>query len=370
MSVALLAGGGTAGHVNPLLAVADRLRAVDPEGEVIVLGTAEGLEARLVPARGYELQTIPKVPFPRRPNPAALRFPKRFLDSVSRVERLIAERGVDVVVGFGGYVATPAYLAARRAGVPVVIHEANARPGLANRLGSRFAAAVGVAFEGTPLPNSEFVGMPLRVEIERLDRAATRVEAAAHFGLDPDRKTLLVTGGSLGARRLNRTVVESAHALVAAGWQVLHVTGGAAEVSAPDVPGYRMVGYVDRMDLALALADFVISRSGAATVSELSALGIPAVYVPYPVGNGEQRFNAAGVVGAGGGILVDDAEFLPEWVESTVLPLLADDERIAAMAAAAATAGLRDGTDRMVALVERARPGTVGGGAGEVPGDA
>jgi UDP-N-acetylglucosamine--N-acetylmuramyl-(pentapeptide) pyrophosphoryl-undecaprenol N-acetylglucosamine transferase len=123
-----------------------------------------------------------------------------------------------------------------------------------------------------------------------------------------------------------------------------------------------MVEYADRMDLALALADGAVSRAGAATVSELSALGIPAVYVPYPVGNGEQRFNAADVVTAGGGILVDDAEFLPEWVAASVVPLLADRARLVAMAAAAASVGALDGTDRMVALVDAAR-----GGAGAAP---
>lgn len=357
MTVYLLAGGGTAGHVNPLLAVADRLREREPDAEVLVLGTAEGLEARLVPARGYELLTIAKVPFPRRPNRAAIAFPSRFSRSVGDVANIIAERGVDVVVGFGGYVSTPAYLAARRAGIPVAIHEANAKPGLANRLGARWAAAVGVAFPGTPLPGSEVVGMPLRREIETLDRAARHEEGARFFGLDPDRPVLLATGGSLGARRINRTMVDSARAITDAGWQVLHITGANSEVVDPGVTGYRMVEYADRMDLALAAADVAVSRAGAATVSELAALGLPAVYVPYPVGNGEQRFNAAGVVEAGGGILVDDAQFQPEWVASELVPLLADADRVAAMAAAAATAGVRDGTARMVALIDAARGG-------------
>lgn len=361
MTVYLLAGGGTAGHVNPLLAVADRLRERDPEALVLVLGTAEGLESRLVPARGYELLTIAKVPFPRRPNRAALTFPARFRRSIDDVRAIIADRGVDIVVGFGGYVSTPAYLAARRAGVPVAIHEANARPGLANRLGARSAAAVGVAFAGTSLPGAQLVGMPLRREIESLDRPALRVEAAAFFDLDPDRPTLLATGGSLGARRINRTVVDSARAVTDAGWQALHITGATSEVADPAVPGYRMVEYADRMDLALALADFAVSRAGAATVSELAALGIPAVYVPYPLGNGEQRFNAAEVVGAGGGILVDDAAFVPEWVTAKLAPLLGDRARVAAMAEAAASVGHRDGTDRMVALVDAA----LGGGAGQ-----
>ena len=361
MTTYLLAGGGTAGHVNPLLAVADRLRERDPSCEVLVLGTAEGLEARLVPARGYELLTIAKVPFPRRPNRAALAFPVRFRRSIDDVARIIRDRGVDVVVGFGGYVSTPAYLAARSARVPIAIHEANAKPGLANRLGARWAARVGVAFSGTPLRHAELVGMPLRREIETLDRAALRDKAAGFFGLDASRRVLLATGGSLGARRINRTMVASAAAITAAGWQVLHVAGGNADVADPGVEGYRMIAYADRMDLALALADAAVSRAGAATVSELAALGIPAVYVPYPVGNGEQRFNAADVVGAGGGILVDDADFVPEWVEAQLLPLLGEPSRVDRMAAAAASVGRRDGTDRMIALIDAA----LGGGAGE-----
>lgn len=363
MTVYLLAGGGTAGHVNPLLAVADRLRERDPGASVLVLGTAEGLEARLVPARGYELLTVAKVPFPRRPNGAAVAFPARFRASIAAVRAIIEQRGVDVVVGFGGYVSTPAYLAARRAGVPVAIHEANARPGLANRLGARFASTVGVAFEGTPLPGARLVGMPLRREIETLDAGALRGEAAAHFGLDPSQPVLLATGGSLGARRINRTMVDSAAVITAAGWQVLHVTGAKSEVADPGVSGYRIIEYADRMELAMAVADVAVSRAGAATVSELAALGIPAVLVPYPVGNGEQRFNAAGVVGAGGAVLVDDAAFVPEWVGAKLLPLLTDTDRRRAMAAAAASVGFRDGTDRMVALVDEA----LGEAAGDGP---
>lgn len=350
----LLAGGGTAGHVNPLLAVADRLRRDDPAAEVLVLGTEEGLEARLVAQRGYELATIPKLPFPRRPNAAALRFPGEYRRSIRTVRELIRDRGIDAVVGFGGYAAAPAYSAARSEGVPLVLHEANARPGLANRLGARYTPWVGVAFEGTPLPHPTFVGMPLRVEIEQLDRAAARPEAAKEFGLEPGRPTLLVTGGSLGARRINQTVAARAAELTAAGWQVLHIQGGRGELSDPGVDGYRLLDYCDRMDLALAIADAAVARAGAATVCEFAALGIPAVYVPFPIGNGEQRYNAAGVLRAGGGVLVDDAAFDPAWVDANLLPLLADRARVAEMGKRAASVGVRDGSDRMVALVSRA----------------
>jgi UDP-N-acetylglucosamine:LPS N-acetylglucosamine transferase len=128
VTVYLMAGGGTAGHVNPLLATADRLREREPDAEVLVLGTSEGLEARLVPARGYELVTIPRLPFPRRPNADALRFPSRWKASVERTREILRERAVDAVVGFGGYAAAPAYTAAHKEHLPLVIHEANARP--------------------------------------------------------------------------------------------------------------------------------------------------------------------------------------------------------------------------------------------------
>ncbi|MGN6444188.1 UDP-N-acetylglucosamine--N-acetylmuramyl-(pentapeptide) pyrophosphoryl-undecaprenol N-acetylglucosamine transferase [Amnibacterium sp.] len=352
----LLAGGGTAGHVNPLLAVADRL--VEEGDEALVLGTAEGLESRLVPQRGYELLVIPRLPFPRRPNRAALRFPRAVLGSIALTGRYLADRGIDGVIGFGGYAAAPAYLAARRRGIPFAIHEQNARPGMANRLGARLTHVVGVTFPDTPLPHATRVGMPLRREIADLDREALRSEARAFFGLDPARPVLLVTGGSLGALRLNRAAAANAAAVAASGWQVLHLTGGRSTEPDPQVDGYRMLAYCDRMDLALAAAELAVSRAGASTVSELSALGLPAVYVPYAVGNGEQRFNAAGVVAAGGALLEPDAGFTPERFAAVVLPLLKDPARVAAMAAAATGDGVRDGAERMTRL---ARAGLAGG---------
>ena len=217
MTTYLLAGGGTAGHVNPLLALADLISREEPDAGIAVLGTAEGLEARLVPERGYELQTIERLPFPRRPNAYALRFPARYAAAVRRVRGLIRERGVDVVVGFGGYASAPAYRAAHLEGVPYVIHEANAKPGLANRQGARRTEFVGVTFEGTPIRRARVTGMPLRPEITGLDREASRVGAREHLGLDPDRRTLLVTGGSQGARAINRGVGRCAAEVVASG---------------------------------------------------------------------------------------------------------------------------------------------------------
>ncbi|WP_314097139.1 UDP-N-acetylglucosamine--N-acetylmuramyl-(pentapeptide) pyrophosphoryl-undecaprenol N-acetylglucosamine transferase [Microbacterium foliorum] len=354
MTSYLLAGGGTAGHVNPLLAVADGLRARDADADVLVLGTAEGLESRLVPARGYELLIVDKVPFPRRPNRQATSFPARFRRAIAQVRDHIRAHDVDVVVGFGGYAAAPAYVAARREGVPFVVHEANAKPGLANVLGARGAAATGVAFSGTRLRGGEVVGMPLRREVIELDRAATRDEAAAYFGLDASRPVLLVFGGSLGAQRLNDALADSWGDILATGWQLLHVTGERSDLVDPEVPGYALRRYVDRMDLAFALADLIVSRSGAATVSEISALGIPALYVPYSVGNGEQRLNAASAVAVGAARLLDDASFDGDAVRRIVIPVLNDPARIAEMAAAAEKVGTRSGTENVIALVDRA----------------
>lgn len=354
MTAYLLAGGGTAGHVNPLLAIADELRRRDPEATIVVVGTAEGLESKLVPERGYELVTIARLPFPRRPNKAAWRFMTQWRKTVAELEHLISERDIDCVIGVGGFASAPAYVAARRSGIPVVIHEANARPGLANRLGARSTLYVGVAFENTPLPHATVVGMPLRREIEQLDVVAQRAGARVSFGLEPDRPTLVVTSGSQGARRINETIVSSVDDILSAGYQILHIVGANAPAQLPVAKGYVSLAYCDRMEAALASATLVVSRAGAATVSELSGLGIPAVYVPYPVGNGEQRFNAAGVVAAGGGVMVVDAEFTPEWVRETLVPLLRDENRIGQMAIAAKTTGVLDGTSRMVNLIELA----------------
>ncbi|WP_314502605.1 undecaprenyldiphospho-muramoylpentapeptide beta-N-acetylglucosaminyltransferase [uncultured Microbacterium sp.] len=357
MTTYLLAGGGTAGHVNPLLAVADELRERDPDAEILVLGTREGLEARLVPERGYELLIVDRVPFPRRPDRAAAAFPVRFRRAIAQVRAHIRDRGVDVVVGFGGYAAAPAYVAARRARVPVVVHEANAKPGMANALGARRAAGVGVAFAGTPIRNARVVGMPLRREIVELDRTALREEAAAYFGLDSERPVLLVFGGSLGALRLNEAFGAAWQDVLEAGWQLIHVTGERSELRDPGVTGYAMRRYVDRMDLAFALADLIVSRAGAATVSEISALGIPAVYVPYAVGNGEQALNAQSAVHAGAAIVIPDAELTADRVRSEVVPLLADEARRAAMTQAAASVGTRTGTQNVVAMIDEALRG-------------
>ena len=373
----VLAGGGTAGHINPLLSVAAAIRERCPQAAVSVIGTAVGLEHDLVPAAGLPLDLIEKVPFPRRPNKAALDFPRRWRHEVKRVRGYLQDRSADLVVGFGGYASAPAYRAARNLGLPIVVHEQNARAGMANKLGARWADFVGTAYEDTGIRARagvpvRRVGLPLRPAIARLakqmeaDPSGARRESAQSLGLDPDRPILLVTGGSLGALSLNKAVAGAARQLLER-TQVIHLTGrGKADQVREQVAAdlgdaaindldpahqgrgdYHMAEYLERIDLAFACADLVVCRAGAGSVSELAALGVPAVYVPLPIGNGEQRFNAQPVVGAGGGLMVDDAALDAEWVAQHVPALMADKDRLADMRSRAWGYGIRDAAQVM-----------------------
>jgi UDP-N-acetylglucosamine--N-acetylmuramyl-(pentapeptide) pyrophosphoryl-undecaprenol N-acetylglucosamine transferase len=355
----LLAGGGTAGHTSPLIATADALRRLDPDVEITCLGTPRGLENTVVPAAGYALELIPPVPLPRKPSGELLRVPGRLRGAVRATLEVFDRVRPDVVVGYGGYVSMPAYLAARRRRLPLVVHEQNALPGLANKVGARVATRVAVSFPGTPLPKAELVGLPIRRMISTLDRAEMRTEARAFFGLDPDRPTLLVTGGSQGARQLNESVAAAAPALAAAGVQVLHVVGPKGEAT-PETTGvpYQVVHFVERMDLAYAAADLVICRSGASSLTEAAAVGLPAVFVPLPIGNGEQTLNARSIVDAGGGLMVGNEALTPEWVAATIPALANDATRLAAMGAAAAALVPRDADDKLAAIIAGVARGT------------
>lgn len=349
----VLAGGGTAGHVEPAMAVADALTELDPQVRITALGTARGLETRLVPERGYDLRLITPVPLPRKPSADLVRLPLRVRTAVRQTRAVFDAVDVDVVIGFGGYVSVPAYLAARpglrRSRVPVVIHEANASAGWANRLGARSAQRVLAATSDPGLGAVEVVGVPVRASITSLDRAALRAQARAAFGFAEDARVLLVFGGSQGAQSINRAVSGAAGALAAKGISVLHAHGpkNTLDLPEPSGPPYVAVPYLDRMDLAYAAADLAICRSGAMTVAEVSAIGLPAVYVPLPIGNGEQRLNALPVVDAGGGLLIDDADLSPSLIAETVASVLADPDRLRQMTAAAALAGHRDAARRV-----------------------
>jgi UDP-N-acetylglucosamine--N-acetylmuramyl-(pentapeptide) pyrophosphoryl-undecaprenol N-acetylglucosamine transferase len=348
----IVAGGGTAGHVEPALNLADALIAARPDTIVTAMGTAEGLETRLVPARGYELDLIARVPLPRRPSKDLLTLPGRLRTAIAQSREIYARRHADVVVGFGGFVSLPAYLAARKR-LPIVIHEANAKAGLANKVGRRFTPYVAEATSGS-LPGAVRIGIPLRDSITHLDREARRPAARQRWGLDPKARCLLVFGGSQGARSLNAATVSAAEELVNAGIQILHAFGPKnADQVEPirGLPGYFPVDYIDGMDDAYAAADVAVCRAGAMTCAELAAVGLPAVYVPLPIGNGEQRFNALPVVNAGGGLLIDDASLPDGSLTPAVLGILTEPGRLEEMSVSAAAHGVRDAAARLADIV-------------------
>lgn len=271
----------------------------------------------------------------------------------------------DVIVGFGGYVALPAYLAARggvlrrRRTIPIVIHEANASAGIANKIGARLATRVLAAVPGSGVKNrgasdADIVGIPVRASIANFDRAGLRAQAREYFGLPLDGPVLLVFGGSQGAKSLNDAVSGAARELADAGISVLHAHGPKNTLDAPqfsEAAPYVAVPYLSRMDLAYAAADAAICRSGAMTVAEVSSVGLPAVYVPLPHGNGEQELNAKPVVAAGGAVIVSDADLTPAFVADTVVPLLTDAPRLQAMSEAAAGVGHRTAATEIARIV-------------------
>ena len=235
--------------------------------------------------------------------------------------------------------------------MPIVVHEANPRPGWANRLGARLTPYVATTFPDTPIRHGRHLGLPIRRSIATLDRPAVRDEARRTFGLLADRPVLLVTGGSQGSKRLNDAASGAVQGLRDAGIQVLHATGTAHVVEVPDgTPPYVVLPYLDRMDLGYAAADLALCRAGANTVIEMTAVGLPAAYVPLPIGNGEQELIAAPVVRSGGGLMVDDPDCTPEWVRRVLTPLLNDPGRLATMGRAAARTGRRDADERLVDL--------------------
>ena len=316
----VLAGGGTAGHTSPLIATAQQLVGMAQVEQVSCIGTPKGLEGRVIPDAGLQIDMIPPVPLPRKFSVDLVKVPARLVGAVRRAGEVLDARGADVVVGFGGYVSMPAYLAARSRHIPVAVHEQNAVPGLANKVAARFAAGVYTAFPDTPLPGAEFIGMPLRANVAELanldeqDRAERRRRTRKELGLDEDRPTLLVSGGSQGAVSVNTAVVHARGQLLADGVQVLHVLGprnmADAITHTDDGTGARWVpvAYVDDMARAYAAADLMVARSGAGTVVETAVCGLPTIYVPLPHGNGEQARNASSVVAAGGGVLIRDDE--------------------------------------------------------------
>jgi len=348
----LLVGGGTAGHVLPAIATAQALGRLDPDLRIAFAGRAESLEERLVRGSGYELFPIDAVALPRKVSADLVRVLPRLTRAIGSARALLEEESVRVVVSFGGYVALPVSLAARGR-IPQVLHEQNSRPGLANRIASRFVDRVAVTFPSSieALASSERVhvtGNPVQQRLRDLDLVSRRSAGRERLGLDPLRPTLLAFGGSQGARSINAALAAAAPAWRTSGLQVLHVSGpsGFEEASEgwraagvdPELDGseVRVVPFLDDMADAYAAADVVVARAGATTLAELSVLGIPSVLIPYPHATADhQRGNAEALVRAGAAVLIDDADLDAASLVAAVTSIVQDVERAGRMALAA-----------------------------------
>lgn len=325
MNRILFAGGGTAGHIEPAWATAEIWQKRFPGDEIAFLGTKSGLEVTLIPDRGGKLFVIPKVTAPRKFDKSAILFPFQFLNSIIKTISIVRE--FDIVVGFGGYVAAPAYMAAVLSGKPIVIHDQNAKVGLANKLGARFAKSVCVAYPNSvrDLKNAKVVGNPLREQIvqsaisSEKDWVAARREAKAKLAVEGD--LVLVLGGSSGSKAINDVIAKTDFGSCT----VIHSLGKANELpkSTEKLTGnYRPVSYIEDMATALLAADLVISRSGAIAVSEFAALGKYALFIPLPIGNGEQAKNAEELVAAHRAEIISQSNFTANWLTSNLSRLL------------------------------------------------
>lgn len=357
----LVAAGGTAGHILPALALAEWLSA--DGDDVRFVGTAQGQEARLIPAAGFSLSIVDARPFPRRPTPELLLAGSVALRSIAACRPLV--RAADVVVGMGGYVSVPAGVAAAMSRVPLVLHEQNAVPGLANRLLARRAAVVALSYTDTEgrFPRSvptRVTGNPVRSAVvsmaqERIsDPEGSRSRAAAALGLRSDLPTVVVFGGSLGATRLNTAAIAAAGELNDVQFLLLAGKAHADRVrdSVPAGSTMRVEGFIDHMELAYAAADLVVARAGATTCAELAVNGIPALLIPYPYATADhQAANAAALRLVGGADVIADDRLGGTMLAQAIRGMLDDRERLAAMGRAMRGAAHPDAAAALADLV-------------------
>ena len=328
MATVVLAGGGTAGHVEPALAVAREWKKSHPQDRLIFLGTSSGLETTLVPAAQFELHLIPRVRISRKPSPSWLNIPFDLISSVLESRKVIKD--ADVVVGFGGYVSAPAYIAARLSKTPIVIHEANAKPGWANRLGAAFSDHLAVAHsvDSGKFEHALLAGLPLRSDVAQAfkdsqsDWARARRDAKLRLGFAADAPLVFIMGGSQGSVAINSVIASSVSMFSEKSLSVLHSVGKLNALPQA-TGGYKPVAYVDAMADAYLAADLIIGRSGAVTCSEFRALGRYALFVPLPIGNGEQFVNAASLVAENRAEVISQKDFTAEFLKAHIAGLLA-----------------------------------------------
>ena len=329
----IISGGGTGGHIFPAVAIANEVRRRLPAAEILFVGANGRMEMTRVPEAGYEIVGLDIAGLQRRLTPRNLLFPFKVMRAVRKAGKLLDRFRPDAVVGVGGYASAPVLLAATSRAIPSLIQEQNSYAGLVNKLLAKRVSKICVAYAGMekffPAAKLVLTGNPVRAAIAHSDRA----EALQFFGLDPNRQTLLVVGGSLGARTLNLATAAALPRLREAGVQLLWQTGklyfpeAQKLAAAHAADGLHALEFIQRMDLAYAAADVVVSRAGALSVSELCLTGKASVLVPSPnVAEDHQTKNAMALVGQGAAVLITDEHAAARLYDET-LRLLADEAR-------------------------------------------
>lgn len=362
---AVIAGGGTGGHVTPALAIAGALvEAGHPAESLLFVGSRRGMERDLVPAAGYPIVLLPGRGIVRRLSRDNLGAVAGLAVGAVRAVLVVGRLRPRVVVSVGGYAAAPAALGAVLWRVPLVLAEANAVPGAVHRLFGRFARASAVAFPGTALPRAVVTGNPIRAQMQHVDRSpAGRLRARAALGYDPDARLVVIAGGSLGAGRINEATLGLVQAWRDRGGVAVHHVVGARNADdlarrRPQVPDgglvYRQVPFEDRMDVVYAAADVAVHRAGASTVAELAAAGMPSVLVPLPGSPGDhQARNAERLAEAGGAVVVPDADLDAGRLAREIDALCASAARLEEMGAAVRRLAAPDAAGRVARLVEQ-----------------
>ena len=359
----IVSGGGTGGHIYPALTIIRAIRQREPSARILYVGTPHGLEADIVPREGIDFIAIDLAGFQRKISLENISRAWRALLAVSRARGIVHGFRPDVAIGTGGYVAGPILLAASLAGVPTLVQEQNVFAGVTNRILARFATAIAVGMEDAqsvfPQGKTYVTGNPIRPEV----LTATRADGARAFGFDPAKKTVLVSGGSRGARSINRAMVEViAHAARQSAVQYLHVTGAEehadtiarienAGVRLAEHPHLRVLPYLYNMPEAMAMADVAVFRAGATGLAELAARGVPAILIPYPyAAENHQEKNARAVEAAGAAQVILNRDVSGVALEGALGSLLADDARRAEMAAAMKRLGKPEAAEEIAAL--------------------
>ncbi|MDQ6527795.1 undecaprenyldiphospho-muramoylpentapeptide beta-N-acetylglucosaminyltransferase [Flavobacterium sp. LHD-85] len=309
----ILSGGGTGGHIYPAIAIANELKLQFPDAEFLFVGAKDKMEMQKVPQAGYEIKGLWIAGLQRKLTLQNLMFPLKLASSLLESKRIIRKFKPDVVIGTGGFASGPLLQAAGSAGIPTVVQEQNSYPGITNKLLSKKANAICVAYQNLErfFPKEKIVltGNPVRQDL--IDIASKRDEAIAFYGLDPNKKTLLVLGGSLGARRINQLIEKELQNFLSQDVQVIWQCGKLyfEDYKKYNQPNVKVVDFIERMDFVYAASDVIISRAGASSVSELCIVGKPVIFIPSPnVAEDHQTKNAQAIVDEKGAILLKESE--------------------------------------------------------------